>query len=124
MSKRKPIKRSPANRSPILGVYTSTFLGAKLEIKSANDINGAISGTFSLGKQSWEISGTWHTSSIAPRALLQFAGSGGKPVSMISGVGAMPKVNVFDELVMFLSISIGRADGEMNNLQGVFTRPD
>jgi hypothetical protein len=110
------------NRSPILGVYTNKALGATLKITSANDLNGAISGTFSLGQQSWEVSGTWHTSTIAPKALFHFTGSGAKPSLVVSGAGATPNFKTFDESV--ISISICHAHGEVNSLQGLFTRPE
>lgn len=106
--------------SPIIGTYTNAALGAKLVISTANDNNGDISGTFSIGSQSWKINGTWNTSTITPNAVFTFSGSGVNPTVMVGGAGASANYQTFADTT--ISVSMAQTGGVVNSVSGVFVR--
>lgn len=106
--------------SPIIGTYTNASLNAKLVITKADDANGSISGTFSVGAASWPILGTWNTSTITPNAVFYFTGSGLKPTVVVSGSGASPNFQTFANTT--INVSMAATGGVVNNLSGPFVR--
>ena len=108
------------NISPIVGTYSNQALSAKLVIKTANDANGDISGSFSMGSQTWDVKGTWNTSSMTPSAGFYFTGTNLKPTVMLAAIGASPNFQSFEHTT--ISISTAQAGGVVTTVSGQFKR--
>jgi hypothetical protein len=109
-----------SGKSPIVGTYTNAAFNAKLVITKADDATGSISGTFSTGSQSWNIQGTWNTSTMAPSAGFYFSGSNVNPTVMIAGTGASTNFQTFEHTT--ISVSMAQAGGIVTSFQGAFVR--
>lgn len=105
--------------SPIVGTYTNTALNAKLVITSADDSNGAIQGTFSLGGTNWPVTGNWNTSTISPNAVFFFSGYGLNPTVFVGGAGAATTLGFSDTNI---SVSLAQKGGVISSLEGRFVR--
>jgi hypothetical protein len=90
--------------SNIVGTYTNSGLNAALQIATANDSNGQITGTLSVGSVRLAITGVWNASTVAPNGVLCFTGSTQTPSSMQVGGAAQT-----DDCNVFSSISLGFA---------------
>jgi hypothetical protein len=108
------------NTSPIVGTYSNEALSAKLVIRTANDANGDITGSFSMGPQTWDVKGTWNTSSMTPSAGFYFTGTNMKPTVMLTGIGASPNFQTFEHTT--LTISTAQAGGIVTTVSGQFKR--
>lgn len=105
--------------SPIVGTYTNAALNAKLVITFADDSNGLIKGTFSLGGSTWSVTGNWNTSSISPSAAFYFSGSALNPTAFVGGAGAATNVTFSETSI---SVSIAEKGGVLSSLEGRFVR--
>jgi hypothetical protein len=104
--------------SNIIGSYENKILNAKLKIATANDSNGAITGTVTVGSTQIPISGTWNASTVAPNGILAFTGS--IPLTTLGGAGQTDNFGEFSSVS--LGFSVAQKDNDTMNLTGKFVR--
>jgi hypothetical protein len=104
--------------SNIIGSYVNTILNAKLRIATADDNNGAITGTVTVGSTEIPINGTWNASTVAPNGILSFSGS--IPQIILGGAGQTDNFGQFN--FVSLGFSIAQKDNDTMSVAGKFVR--
>lgn len=108
--------------SKIVGTYVNQTLNAKLTILTANDSDGAITGTLNLGSTQLAISGVWNASTVAPNGIFGFTGSVLTPngTEVVGGAAQTDDFNLFNSLS--LGFAVAQKGTETMNLSGKFAR--
>jgi len=104
--------------SNIVGTYENKILNAKLTIATANDGNGAITGTVTVGSTQIPINGTWNASTVAPNGILAFSGS--IPQITLGGAGQADDFNRFSSVS--LGFSVAQKENNTMSVSGKFLR--
>jgi hypothetical protein len=106
--------------SNIVGNYVNAALNAKLTIATANDSNGAITGTLSLGATQMSIAGTWNASTVAPNGVFTFTGASLNPTKNVGGAGQTADFNSFSSIS--LGFAVSQKDTQTMIVAGTFIR--
>ena len=106
--------------SNIIGNYVNAAVGAQLRILTANDSNGAITGTLSLGATQMSITGNWNASTVAPNGVFSFTGGSLNPTMDVGGAGQTADFNSFSSIS--LGFAVSQKDTQTMTISGKFTR--
>lgn len=102
----------------IVGTYTNAELGAKLQVTTDNG-SGGFAGKLTVGANTMNVDGNWHTASIAPFVIFSFHGGLGNPALSCSGSGTADNLQFAGTQI---SLSVAAKGGVLMSLSGPFVK--